>query len=279
MVEALDAKIENEVRLLEKSGVIPCLATVRVGNPDESAHEWGAMRRGERAGLVVRRFALPADGSQEALLEVLAELAGDPTVHGCLLFQPLPSHLDGSAVRAAIPPEKDVAGITDRSLAGAFFPRTKGFPSCTARACLEILDYYGCPLEGRHAVVIGACPSGKHTATLLLRRGAVVTVCGRAEDARTKALCREADILIIATEGSGAVGATHFAPGQVVIDCSIHMDADGTLTGNADFTAAGKIVGAVTPVPGGVGTVVTSVLIHHVVEAARRQLESKSPVL
>ena len=187
-----------------------------------------------------------------------------------LLFRPLPRQFDDRTVRAALAPEKDIDGITDGSLAGVFTNTAIGYPPCTAQACLEILKYYSIPLSGRRAVVVGrSLVVGKPAAMMLDRENATVTICNsRTQD--LPALCREADVLVVAMGRMGAIGGDCLRAGQVVVDVGIHVNEEGRLCGDVRFAEAEPVVDAITPVPGGVGTVTTSVLVGHVVEAAEK---------
>jgi methylenetetrahydrofolate dehydrogenase (NADP+)/methenyltetrahydrofolate cyclohydrolase len=189
------------------------------------------------------------------------------------MLRPLPKHIDDQRAREALLPEKDIDGITDGSLAGVFTGTKRGFPPCTAQACMEILDYYGIDPAGKTAVVIGrSLVIGKPVAMMLLQKHATVTIC----HTRTKdmpSVTRRAEILIVAAGRAGVVGAEYVSAGQTVLDVGINFNAEGKMVGDADFAAVEPIVGAITPVPGGVGTVTTSVLMAHVVEAAKRSLE------
>ena len=254
---------------LKAKGVIPTLAVVRVGErEDDLSYERGVMTRCGKVGVAVKQYLLPADAAQEDLLKVLAEINADDAIHGCLLFRPLPKQFDDRTVRAALAPEKDIDGITDGSLAGVFTNTDLGYAPCTARACLEILKYYKVPLSGKRAVVVGrSLVVGKPAAMMLDRENATVTLC----NSRTQNLpqvCREADIVVVAMGRMGAIGADCLRPGQVVVDVGIHVNAEGKLCGDVQFAGAEPVVDAITPVPGGVGTVTTSVLVGHVVQAA-----------
>ena len=266
---ALTEKLAGRAARLREAGVIPTLAIVRVGErPEDLAYERGALKRCEKVGIAVRQFPLPAEISQAALLAVIARINDDPELHGCLLFRPLPAHLDEGAVCAALSPAKDVDGITPGSLAAVFSGSGAGFPPCTAQACIELLDYYGYDLTGKRAVVVGrSLVIGKPAAMLLLQRNATVTLC-HTRTADLAAECRRAEVLIAAAGRAGVIGGDCLSPGQVVIDVGINADSGGNLVGDVDFAAAGQTVGAVTPVPGGVGAVTTTVLARHVLEAA-----------
>lgn len=271
VVAAMNEANAARCAALREKGVVPTLAVVRVGaREDDLSYEKGVMARCAKVGVEVKQFLLPADAAQEELLGVIACINADPSIHGCLLFRPLPRQFDDRTVRAALAPEKDIDGITDGSLAGVFTNTALGYPPCTAQACLEILKFYGIPLSGRRAVVVGrSLVVGKPAAMMLDRENATVTLC----NSRTRDLpevCREADIVVVAMGKAGAVGAAHLREGQVVVDVGIHVNEEGKLCGDVRFGEAEPLVEAITPVPGGVGTVTTSVLVSHVVEAAEK---------
>ena len=273
VVAAMNEANAARCAALNARGVTPTLAVVRVGaRPDDLSYEKGVLTRCGKVGVEVKQFLLPEDAAQEQLLEVIAQVNADPAIHGCLLFRPLPKQFDDRTIRAALAPEKDIDGITDGSLAGVFTNSAIGYPPCTAQACLEILKYYQVPLSGKRAVVVGrSLVVGKPAAMMLDRENATVTLC----NSRTQnlpALCQEADVVVVAMGKQGAIGGEHLRAGQVVVDVGIHVNGEGRLCGDVRFDEAEPLVEAVTPVPGGVGTVTTSVLVGHVVEAAEKAL-------
>ena len=273
VVAAMNEANAARCAALREKGVVPTLAVVRVGErPDDLSYEKGVMARCAKVGVEVKQFLLPADASQEELLRVIAGINADAAIHGCLLFRPLPKQFDDRTIRAALSPEKDIDGITDGSLAGVFTNTAVGYPPCTAQACMEILEHYNIDPSGKNAVVIGrSLVIGKPVAMMLLQQNATVTIC----HTRTKdmpSVTRRAEILIVAAGKPGVVGAEYVSAGQTVLDVGINFTSEGKMTGDADFSAVEPIVGAITPVPGGVGTVTTSVLMAHVVEAANRAI-------
>ena len=275
VVAAMNEANAARCAALKEKGITPTLAVVRVGaREDDLSYERGVMTRCGKVGVEVKQYLLPADAAQDDLLKVIAEINADDAIHGCLLFRPLPRQFDDRTVRAALAPEKDIDGITDGSLAGVFTNTAIGYPPCTAQACLEILKYYSIPLSGRRAVVVGrSLVVGKPAAMMLDRENATVTICNsRTQD--LPALCREADVLVVAMGRMGAIGGDCLRAGQVVVDVGIHVNEEGRLCGDARFAEAEPVVDAITPVPGGVGTVTTSVLVGHVVEAAEKTLGS-----
>lgn len=269
---ALHEKTAAEAAALRETGIVPTLAILRVGaRNDDLSYERGATKRCREVGIDVQSVALPADVDSETFFAALDGLNRDPAVHGILLLRPLPKHLDEEKARRLLRPEKDVDGCTDGSLAGVFTDTALGFPPCTAQAAMEMLRYYQVPLRGRRAVVIGrSLVVGRPVALLLLHADATVTVChSRTPD--VAAVAREADILIAASGRMESIGAAYLREGQTVIDVGIGWnEAKQKLCGDVDFAAAEPIVDAITPVPGGVGSVTTAVLCRHVVEAAQR---------
>ena len=271
VVAAMNEANAARCAALSEKGIIPTLAVVRVGaREDDLSYERGVMTRCGKVGVAVRQFLLPADASQDELLDVIQKINADASIHGCLLFRPLPKQFDDRTIRAALDPKKDIDGITDGSLVGVFTNTAIGYPPCTAQACLEILKYYQIPLSGKRAVVVGrSLVVGKPAAMMLDRENATVTMCNsRTQD--LPALCREADVVVVAMGRMGAIGGDALREGQVVVDVGIHVNEEGKLCGDVRFSEAEPLVDAITPVPGGVGTVTTSVLVGHVVDAAEK---------
>ena len=270
---ALNAKLQAQVEELKAKGVVPTLGIVRVGErPDDLSYERGATKRAELIGVEVEKFVLPEDVSKEDLLKVIDEINANDKIHGVLMFRPLPKHLkaDQDEICNRLDPKKDVDGMTDLSNAGVFMGKKLGFAPCTPAACMEILDHYGIDCTGKKAVIIGrSLVVGKPAAMMLMAKNATVTVC----HTRTKdvpSVTREADILVSAAGVLRSLTKEYVRPGQIVIDVSINWDeAKGGIAGDAVYEEIEPIVEAITPVPGGVGSVTTSVLIGHVVEAAR----------
>ena len=270
---ALTEQLVGRAEALKARGITPTLAIVRVGErPEDLSYERGALKRCEKVGIAVRQFLLTSEATQTDLMEVIEEINRDDSIHGCLMFRPLPKHMDEAAACAALSPAKDVDGITAGSLAAVFSGSGAGYPPCTAQACLEIMDHYGYELKGKRAVVVGrSLVIGKPVSMLLLGRHATVTIC-HTRTADLAAECRRAEVLVAAAGKAGAVSAQCLAPGQVVLDVGINVDENGNLVGDVDFAAAESTVDAITPVPGGVGAVTTSVLARHVIEAAEKAI-------
>lgn len=272
IVAKMSADLGVRIEGLAAHGVTPALAIVRMGDrPDDLSYERSAAKRAEALGIAVRSFALAEDAPWEELAAALTEVNEDPSIHGCLMFRPLPPHIDEARACNMLSAKKDVDGITSASLASVFAGEGEGFPPATAQACIEVLDHYGISVEGKRVAVIGrSLVIGKPVAMLLLDRNATVTLChSRTRDLAE--LCREADMVVCATGRPRAFGSECFRAGQTVLDVGINFDAEGNLCGDVDFGEAQPVVDAITPVPGGLGSVTTITLMSHVVRAAEAQ--------
>ena len=269
---ALNERIKADAEALKAKGVNPTLCIIRVGeNESDISYERGATKRCETLGVACEKILLPEDVSQEELLATIDKVNKNDQIHGVLLFRPLPKHLDQSVIENALDPAKDVDCMTDGSMSGVFTGKNVGFPPCTPQACLVIFDHYGFDCTGKKAVVVGrSLDVGKPAAMMLIKKNATVTVC-HTRTVDMPSVVREADIVIVAAGRAGVVDDTYLRAGQVVIDVGINVNAEGKLCGDVDFEKAEPIVEAITPVPGGVGSVTTSVLVGHVVEAAKRK--------
>lgn len=282
VTDALNEKLMERTAALKEQGIIPTLAIIRcVANPSDLSYEKGATKRAELVGVAVKKYELPEDVTKEALMATIDEINGDDSVHGVLMFRPLPKHLkaDQDEICNRLDPKKDVDCMTDLSNAGVFEGRKDlGYAPCTPEACMEILDYYGIDCKGKSAVVIGrSLVVGKPAAMMLMGKNATVTVC-HTKTVNTAEVARSADILVSAAGVLGSLTKEYVRPGQVVIDVSINWDPNkvnskggkGAIAGDAVFEEVEPVVEAITPVPGGVGSVTTSVLMKHVVEAAEK---------
>ena len=278
---ALNAKLQAQVAELKEKGVSPKLGILRCGeNPSDLSYEKGAVARAELIGVEVEKFVLPEDVTKEALIAKIEELNANDSIHGVLMFRPLPKHLkaDQNEICNRLDPRKDMDCMTHMSNAGVFEGLSLGYAPCTPAACMEILDYYGIDCKGKNAVVIGrSLVVGKPAAMMLMGKNATVTVC-HTKTVNTAEICRNADIIVSAAGVLNSLTKDYVRPGQVVIDVSINWDANkpnakgglGGIAGDAKFDEVEPIVDAITPVPGGVGSVTTSVLMKHVVEAAEK---------
>ena len=268
---ALKEKMAVQVQDLTAAGKTPTLAILRVGErPDDLSYERSAMKVAAGLGIEARQFVLPADASQDDIAAAIDQINADDSIHGCLMFRPLPKGIDETALCNRLAVEKDMDGIGLPALAAIFAGTGQGYAPCTAQACVEMCDYYQVPLQGKHVVVVGrSLVIGKPVSMLFLQKNATVTIChSRSEN--LSEITRHADIVVLATGRAKAYGAEYFSAGQTVLDVGINVDAEGNLCGDVDFDAVEPLVAAITPVPRGVGSVTTALLMQHVVQAAEQ---------
>ena len=270
----LTAHLTEEVEKLKQQGIVPKLALVRIGEHlSDVRYEKSAKNRCAKIGIATESYVLPPEASQDQLVAVIRQINNDASIHGCLIFRPFPPSFDDAYVRSCLDPRKDVDGITDTSLSGLFTGSFTGFTPCTAAACMHILDTYRIPVTGKDVVVIGASlVIGRPVAMEFLKREATVSIC-HIKTKDVKHYCQQADIIVAAAGHAGLVTRDMVKPGQVIIDVGINATPQGTLCGDVDFAAVSPVVAAITPVPGGVGSVTTSVLASHVIRAAQLQTQ------
>lgn len=260
---AIYAQVREHAALL---GAPPCLAAVSVGaQPDDLAYLRSIAQAAEGCGVAVRPFPLPADCAPETLTDTLRALSADGAVHGVLLLRPLPAALRAQAILDTLDARKDVDGMTTASL-GALVTGAAGFAPCTAEACMELLRAHGIDPAGRRVTVVGrSLVIGRPAALLLTRADATVTLCHR-KTSDLAARCRDADILLAAAGAPGLITRDFVRPGQIVLDAGATALPDGTLRGDVAPDAAA--IAVCTPVPGGIGSVTTALLLRHTVQAA-----------
>lgn len=268
--KAMLTRLQEETKHLKEKGIIPKLAVVRVGErEDDLSYERGIYKRFEAAGALVETSALPPDVTQEKLEEAVASLNRDDAVHGILVFRPLPKHLKEKRIEELMDEKKDVDCMTVANAAHVFAGDGEGFVPCTPQAVMEILDYYGIDVCGKKVTVVGrSMVVGRPLAMLLLQKHATVTIC-HTRTLNLKEECRRADILIACAGVPRMITKEYVKEGQVVIDVGIHV-VEGEICGDVDYAEAAEIVHAITPVPGGVGSVTTSVLLKNTIESAKR---------
>lgn len=268
-------RVAAGVKELKEKSIEPCLAVIMVGeNPASQVYVKGKVKDCAECGIKSLEIHLPAETTQEELLQKLAELAGDAGVHGLLVQLPLPAHIDEKTVIEAIPPQKDVDGFTAVNV-GRMMIGEECFLPCTPAGCMEMIRSTGVSISGKNAVVIGRSNIvGKPAAMLLLRENATVTIChSRTEN--LKQVCANADILVAAVGRAGFVTGDMVKPGAVVIDVGINRNAQGKLCGDVDYDAAAEKAGYITPVPGGVGLMTRAMLMQNTLQAAQKQALAK----
>ena len=265
IVQDLKIKVEE----LKGRGISPKLAILRVGERDDDlAYERGVLKRFESAGVEVEVTALDAGVSQEELDETFDGINGDPKVHGILVFRPLPKPLSDEHMRKTIDSGKDVDFMDIRNMEKVLAGVPDAAAPCTAEAVMSLIKHYNIETKGKKVTVVGrSLVIGKPVALLLTTANATVTVC------HTKTLnmeeeCRNADIIVACCGVAKMINASYVKEGQIVIDVGMNVDEGGNLCGDVDYDAVSEIAEAVTPVPGGVGSITTAILLKHVVDNA-----------
>jgi methylenetetrahydrofolate dehydrogenase (NADP+)/methenyltetrahydrofolate cyclohydrolase len=269
---AVRERVAGEVEsFAAERGRAPALATVLVGeDPASEVYIRNKRRACEEVGIASIHHGLPAETSEDDLLDLVAGLGLDDGVDGILVQLPLPNQIDPDRVVATIDPGKDVDGLTPVN-AGLLAHGTPGLTPCTPAGVMELLESRGVELEGAEAVVVGRSKLvGVPVARLLLAANATVTVChSRTRD--LPAVCSRADVLVAAVGVPRLLGAEAVKPGAVVIDVGMNRSDDG-LCGDVDFEAAAQVASAITPVPGGVGPMTIAMLLVNTVAAARARV-------
>ena len=267
---ALSADLKEKLGELSREHRLPSLAVVLVGDDKPSAMYAAHMLKiAEGYGISAKLIQKSADISEEELIGVIHALNADADVTGILMMMPLPAHITESHVIEAMDPDKDIDGLTSANL-GRLMAGKDGLFPCTPRACMEILHHYHIPIDGKRAVVLGrSIVVGNPVAQLLQKENATVTVC-HSHTKNMVDICREADILVAAMGRAEAVTADMVRPGAVVIDVGINRK-DGKTVGDVCYDEVKEIAFAVTPVPGGVGSVTTTMVIEALIHAAELQ--------
>lgn len=267
VIAAMKEKMQRKME-----GLTPKLAIVRVGErPDDLSYERGATKRMQGIGIACESYVFPEEITNEAFLEEFNKINTNPENDGILVLRPLPSHLDEKLIENMIDPNKDVDGISPVNMAKVFAGDDSGFAPCTAQAVIEMLDFAGVDLTGKRVTVIGrSLVVGKPLAMLLMKKNATVTVC-HTKTIDMPNMCKQAEIVVAAAGKAKMVDESYIGDGAIVIDVGINMDENNKLCGDVNLDTIMGTAFMATPVPGGVGTVTTSVLAQHVIDAAQRK--------
>ncbi|NMB27309.1 MAG: bifunctional 5,10-methylenetetrahydrofolate dehydrogenase/5,10-methenyltetrahydrofolate cyclohydrolase [Tissierellia bacterium] len=279
MVELLKGKavassikdnMRKDIEELAKGNKVPTLGIVRLGdNPGDISYEKSIIKNCDNIGIKSKVFKKDVNIETEELVELIEELNDNKEISGILVFRPLPKHIDEEVVRNAISPLKDVDCMHPLNLEKIFEGNMDGFAPCTPKAAMEILKYYEIPLEGKNVVVVNrSMVVGKPLTMMLLKENATVTIC----HSRTKNLdeiTRNADVVVVALGRAKFFDEKYFDEDSIVIDVGVSLDENKKLSGDADYDKVSPIVSKITPVPGGVGSVTTSILLSHVVLACK----------
>lgn len=272
VADKITEDIKLEVEKLNNNGISPKLQVIRVGErEDDISYERGALKRMATCGILTDVKILPLDISQDDFIKEIEKSNNDNSVHGILIFRPLPKHLDENVIKNIIDPKKDIDCFNPVNVAKITEGDKSGFAPCTPSAVMEILKFYNVDLTGKNVVVLGrSMVVGKPQALLLLQENATVTIC----HSKTKEIAKiasSADVVIAAIGKAKMVGAEFIKEDAVVIDVGINVDGNGNLCGDVKTDECLEKASLITPVPAGVGSVTTSVLAKHVVKACKAQ--------
>ena len=271
VAQKMDQDIQAEVQTLKGKGVNPALKIMIVGDaPDSLAYANSAKKMAEKNGILCDIEQLPGATSQDDFVKILKERNSNKAIHGIIVMRPFPKQISEDVVKHILAPEKDIDCFNPVNAGKVMAGDRTGFPPATPQAVMEMLRFYNIPMSGKEAVVIGrSMVVGKPQAMLLLGENATVTVChSKTQD--LPGVCRRADILVAAIGKAKMITPNYIKPGATVMDVGINVEGD-KLFGDVDTEPAKETAGAITPVPGGVGTVTTRVLLKHVVKAAKLQ--------
>lgn len=263
----MKSRILDELHTLS---ITPTLAVIRVGSrPDDLAYERGILKRFDSLGLNVKVHELDANISQSEFDSAFMDINNDQNIHGILLFRPLLEGLSDAFAVSHIDPLKDVDCMSDSNIAGVFAGRTDCFAPCTAGAVMEMISHYGINLHGLNVAIIGrSMVIGRPVAMMMMKQNATVTIC-HTKTKNIQDICRRSDIIIAAAGKALMLTRDYVNENSIIIDVGINVTPEGKLCGDVDFENVSSCVKAISPVPGGVGAVTTSVLAEHVVRAAR----------
>ncbi len=267
VANAINEKLMEQVKSIE--GPLPHLAIIRVGErPDDCSYERGAVKKMDKVGVRCTTYTFDADIDNETFQAEFDKINENPDIDGILMLRPLPKQLDEKQIENKIDPRKDLDGISPLNLAKVYAGEENGYAPCTAEAVIEMLDYAGIDIKGKRVTVVGrSLVIGKPVSMLLMKRNATVTVC-HTKTVDMEGTCKNAEILVAAAGSARMIKKDYVAEGAIVVDVGINVDEEGNLCGDVDFDTITDIAAIATPVPGGVGSVTTSVLAKHLVKAA-----------
>lgn len=272
VAEELKEQIKQRVEQLKENGKTPKLAVLRVGaNPNDLSYEKGILKNCANLGIETEVYEQDESIDTEGLLAEMEKLNQDDAVHGILMFRPLPKHLDEKQLQEAIDPEKDVDCMHPYNLAKVFASDDSGMEPATPRSAMEILRHYEIPLKGKRVVIINrSMVLGRPLAMMMLKEHASPMIC-HSKTENLPELTRAADVVVLAAGRAKSFGAEYFNEDSVIIDVGVSMADDGKMAGDADYEPLSETVKAITPVPGGVGSMTTTLLLNQVVKACERK--------
>lgn len=270
VADTITERAIEDVKYIKSNGIKPLLAMLKVGHKfDDEAYERAAKKRCSKCDIETRVVELDENCTQEEYIEALESLNKDSSVHGILCFRPLPKHIDEEIIEKIIDPQKDVDCFSPMNMAKVMFGDDAAYPPCTAMGVVEILKYYNIDLRGKKIAVLGrSLVVGKPLSILLINRDATVTVC-HSKTKNIEEITKNSDIIVSCMGRAKMIDKKFINNKSIVIDVGINFDDEGNMCGDVDMDSVIDTVAQITPVPGGVGSVTTSVLISHLVKACK----------
>lgn len=273
VVQAMKNQLQEEVSQLKAAGVTPTLGIIRVGNrPDDVYYENSIIKNCQSIGIESKTYTLDLEIEMEAFTNVLRQVNEDPSVHGILIFRPLPKQLDENVIKYIIDPDKDIDCMSPLNMAKVFEGDMRGLVPCTPAAVMETLKHFDIKLQGANVVIMGrSLVVGKPLSMMLLQENATVTIC-HSKTKDLEGISKQADIIVAAMGKAKLVNGNYVTAQSVVIDVGINDAGDGKICGDVDYDDVVDRVESITPVPGGIGSVTTTILLKHVVIACKGKL-------
>ena len=274
VADAIKEELTSKIEDYKKKGVVAKVAILRVGErPDDLSYEKRVLKNCEAIGMESQVVTLPEDCTQDDYLKAMKSLNDDPFVHGILAFRPLPKQIDAAVAADSIAPEKDIDCMNPVTVSKLFFDDMSGNAPCTPEACIAVLKHYGYDLKGKNVVIVNrSMVLGRPLAMLFLHENATVTIC-HSRTVDLPSVTRNADIVVTGIGRARFFGPEYFSEKNTVVDVGINAKPEGDgICGDADFEKAEPIVSAITPVPGGIGTITSMILLRHVVEGMERMV-------
>lgn len=270
VADSIKEKMAQDIEELKGQGKVPTLGIVRLGqNPGDISYEKSIIKNCDNIGIETEIFEKEETISTEELVELIEELNENDKISGILIFRPLPKHIDEDLITDTISPSKDVDCMHPLNLEKIFEGDLSGFAPCTPKAAMEVLKHYQVPLEGKNVVVVNrSMVVGKPLAMMLLEENATVTIC-HSRTQNLDEITNRADVVVVALGRAKFFDESYFNEDSIIIDVGVSLDEDGKLSGDVDYDKLVEMVDKITPVPGGVGSVTTSILLSQVVLACK----------